>query len=132
MITKISNPKYTPETFASAVIINYSVTPDGLKEQLLNRIVDFENADLERRRKENVEIMSRNKKEKKELEDELLKELSKEGDLLQNTALVKKLEESKAKSILINQILIEAKVSKDKIDKERMSYENGAIRGQVL
>jgi len=132
LITKISNPKYTPETFASAVIINYSVTPDGLKEQLLNRIVDFENADLERRRKENVEIMSRNKKEKKELEDELLKELSKEGDLLQNTALVKKLEESKAKSILINQILIEAKVSKDKIDKERMSYENGAIRGQVL
>lgn len=132
MITKISNPKYTPETFASAVIINYSVTPDGLKEQLLNRIVDFENADLERRRKENVEIMSRNKKEKKELEDELLKELSKEGDLLQNTALVKKLEESKAKSTLINQILIEAKVSKDKIDKERMSYENGAIRGQVL
>jgi len=132
LITKISNPKYTPETFASAVIINYSVTPDGLKEQLLNRIVDFENADLERRRKENVEIMSRNKKEKKELEDELLKELSKEGDLLQNTALVKKLEESKAKSTLINQILIEAKVSKDKIDKERMSYENGAIRGQVL
>jgi len=65
LITKISNPKYTPETFASAVIINYSVTPDGLKEQLLNRIVDFENADLERRRKENVEIMSRNKKEKK-------------------------------------------------------------------
>jgi len=118
--------------FASAVIINYSVTPDGLKEQLLNRIVDYENAELERRRKENVEIMSRNKKEKKELEDELLKELSKEGDLLQNTELVKKLEESKAKSILINQILSEAKVSKEKIDKERMSYENGAIRGQVL
>ena len=76
--------------------------------------------------------MSRNKKEKKELEDELLKELSKEDDLLQNTALVKKLEESKAKSIMINQILSEAKVSKEKIDKERMSYENGAIRGQVL
>lgn len=76
--------------------------------------------------------MSRNKREKKELEDELLKELSKEGDLLQNTELVKKLEESKAKSITINQILSEAKVSKEKIDKERMSYENGAIRGQVL
>jgi len=108
------------------------VTPDGLKEQLLNRIVDYENAELEKRRKDNVEIMSRNKKEKKELEDELLKELSKDGDLLQNTALVKKLEESKAKSIMINQILSEAKVSKEKIDKERMSYENGAIRGQVL
>jgi len=108
------------------------VTPDGLKEQLLNRIVDFENAELERRRKENVEIMSRNKREKKELEDELLKELSKEGDLLQNTALVSKLEESKTKSTLINQILREGKESKEKIDKERMSYELGAIRGQVL
>jgi dynein heavy chain len=131
-MTKISNPNYTPEIFASAVIINYSVTPDGLKEQLLNRIVDFENAELERRRKENVEIMSRNKREKKELEDELLKELSKEGDLLQNTELVRKLEESKTKSTLINQILREGKESKEKIDKERMSYELGAIRGQVL
>jgi dynein heavy chain len=68
-----------------------------------------------------VEIMSRNKKEKKNLEDELLKELSKEGDLLQNTALVAKLEESKTKSILITQILREAKTSKETIDKERMS-----------
>jgi len=34
-----------------------------LKEQLLNKIVDYENAELERRRKENVEIMSRNKKD---------------------------------------------------------------------
>lgn len=65
--------------------------------------------------------MSRNKKEKKNLEDELLKELSKEGDLLQNTALVAKLEESKTKSILITQILREAKTSKETIDKERMS-----------
>lgn len=65
--------------------------------------------------------MSRNKREKKELEDELLKELSKEGDLLQNTELVRKLEESKTKSTLINQILKEAKESKEKIDKERMS-----------
>jgi len=68
-----------------------------------------------------VEIMSRNKREKKELEDELLKELSKEGDLLQNTALVAKLEESKTKSTLITQILKEAKTSKETIDKERMS-----------
>lgn len=68
-----------------------------------------------------MEIMSRNKKEKKNLEDELLKELSKEGDLLQNTALVAKLEESKTKSILITQILREAKTSKETIDKERMS-----------
>jgi|SaaInl47_10m_RNA_FD_contig_71_686752_length_2229_multi_2_in_0_out_0_4 hypothetical protein len=65
--------------------------------------------------------MSRNKREKKELEDELLKELSKEGDLLQNTALVAKLEESKTKSTLITQILKEAKTSKETIDKERMS-----------
>ena len=132
MVTKFGNPKYTPEVFASAVIINYCVTPDGLKEQLLNRIVDYENAELERRRKENVEIMSRNKSEKKALEDELLKELSKEGDLLQNIALVSKLEESKTKSTLIIQILKEAETSKETIDKERMSYELGAIRGQVL
>jgi hypothetical protein len=42
LITKIGNPKYTPEVFASTVVINYSVTPDGLKDQLLNKIVDYQ------------------------------------------------------------------------------------------
>jgi len=36
LITKIANPMYTPEIFGKTMIINFSVTMGGLKDQLLN------------------------------------------------------------------------------------------------
>jgi len=39
MTTKISNPNYTPEIFAKTMIINFSVTMLGLRDQLLNEVV---------------------------------------------------------------------------------------------
>jgi len=36
LITKIANPNYTPEIFGKTMIINFSVTMGGLKDQLLN------------------------------------------------------------------------------------------------
>jgi dynein heavy chain len=39
MTTKISNPNYTPEVFGKTMIINFSVTMLGLRDQLLNEVV---------------------------------------------------------------------------------------------
>jgi dynein heavy chain len=36
LTTKISNPNYTPEVFGKTMIINFSVTMFGLRDQLLN------------------------------------------------------------------------------------------------
>jgi dynein heavy chain len=39
LTTKMSNPNYTPEIFGKTMIINFSVTMQGLRDQLLNEIV---------------------------------------------------------------------------------------------
>jgi len=39
MTTKLSNPNYTPEIFGKTMIINFSVTMEGLRDQLLNEVV---------------------------------------------------------------------------------------------
>jgi len=39
MTTKIGNPNYTPEIFGKTMIINFSVTMLGLRDQLLNEVV---------------------------------------------------------------------------------------------
>lgn len=39
MATMLSNPKYSPEVMGKWMIINFSVTMLGLKEQLLNVVV---------------------------------------------------------------------------------------------
>jgi dynein heavy chain len=47
MTTKISNPNYTPEIFGKTMIINFSVTMTGLRDQLLNEVVQFEKPEIE-------------------------------------------------------------------------------------
>lgn len=51
LTTKISNPNYTPEVFGKTMIINFSVTMLGLRDQLLNEVVEYERPELEEARK---------------------------------------------------------------------------------
>ena len=69
MTTKISNPNYTPEVFGKTMIINFSVTMLGLRDQLLNEIVQFERPELEEARKKLIAETSENKAELNRLED---------------------------------------------------------------
>lgn len=74
--TKLSNPKYTPEVMGKTMVINFTVTLMGLRDQLLNVVVSFEKPEKEKQRKELVHQMSENRKKLKEKEDELLRSLS--------------------------------------------------------
>jgi len=47
LTTKIANPNYTPEVFGKTMIINFSVTLLGLRDQLLNEVVGYERPELE-------------------------------------------------------------------------------------
>ena len=46
--TKLANPHYKPEMQAQATLINFTVTKDGLEEQLLAEVVATERPDLEK------------------------------------------------------------------------------------
>lgn len=61
MTSKLSNPHYGPEVSGKTMIINYSVTEQGLREQLLNVTVKHERPDLEEAREKLVKEMSDNK-----------------------------------------------------------------------
>ena len=45
--TKLANPHYKPEMQAQATLINFTVTKDGLEDQLLAEVVAVERPDLE-------------------------------------------------------------------------------------
>ncbi len=46
MHTKLANPHYPPEIQAEATLINFTVTEDGLRDQLLNLVVGKKRPDL--------------------------------------------------------------------------------------
>merc|ERR1719159_746968 len=133
MTTKLSNPRYTPETMGKVSIVNYMVTLDGLAAQLINVVVGFERPDLEKERQTLVQTMSDNKQVLKTLEDTLLKELAgSKVPILENDELIATLNTAKTKSVEIGESLVSAAATAAEMEKTRSLYEKVAKRGSVL
>lgn len=116
--TKLINPHYKPETAAQCTIINFIVTESGLEDQLLAMVVRVEKPDLEQTKEELVNKQNEFKITLAQLESNLLQQLS-EADpntILQNTALINSLEETKKTSTEIKEQQELAKVTEANIN----------------
>jgi dynein heavy chain, axonemal len=133
MTSKLANPHYSPEVMGKTMIINYSVTMQGLENQLLNEVVSNERPDLATQFKNLVDQMSANTVQLNNLEEQLLRLLSSaKGNILENTELISTLEDAKAQSIDIQAKLTEATKTKERIDGTRRQYQPAAKRGSIL
>ena len=74
--TKLSNPHYLPEVCIRATLINFTVTFEGLQDQLLGDVVKIERPDVEKQRDQIVVSVSSLKKSLKELQDKILELLA--------------------------------------------------------
>lgn len=94
--TKLSNPHYPPEIQAECTLINFSVTEEGLEDQLLALIVRLEREDLANTKEELVKAQRKYNIQLSALENNLLSQLKNAGDdILANIKLIENLEESK-------------------------------------
>jgi len=134
MTSKLSNPHYTPEIMAKSVVINYSVTMDGLEEQLLNEVVRHESPLLEEQRKKLVDEINQNKITLKVCEDGLLEALAKsDGEhILEDQHLILTLKETKKKANEVKILLDNAETTKINIYTQRNNYKAVAKRGSIL
>merc|ERR1719326_216172 len=131
--TKLPNPHYSPEVMGKTMIINYSVTQDGLANQLLNNVVKHERPDLEEKYTALVQEMSANANILVQLEDTLLKELANSsGNILDNEELIATLDETKTKASDISEKLEQAEFTKEEITKARQVYVPTAVRASLL
>ncbi|KAE8580906.1 hypothetical protein XENTR_v10024588 [Xenopus tropicalis] len=131
--TKLANPHYKPEIQAQTTLINFTVTRDGLEDQLLADVVNLERPDLEQFKSELTKQQNYFKIELKMLEDELLTRLSAaESNFLGDTLLVEKLETTKLTAAEIEMKVLEAKVNEVKINEAREHYRPVAARASLL
>ncbi|TWW60421.1 Dynein heavy chain 10, axonemal [Takifugu flavidus] len=131
--TKLANPKYSPSVFGKSMVINYTVTLNGLEDQLLSVIMGFEKKELEEQRERLIQETSDNKKLLKSLADSLLRELATStGNMLDNTELVDTLEETKSKATEVFEKLKLAQKTAVDIDQLRDGYRPAAKRGAIL
>ena len=131
--TKLSNPHYPPELQAELTLVNFTVTPSGLEDQLLALVVRKERPDLASRKTAIVHQSNQFLVKIKELEDDILKKLSSaEGDITEDIALIEGLEDAKRQSVDANERLAEGREITKSINLTAERFRTVAARGSVL
>ncbi|XP_038108194.1 dynein beta chain, ciliary isoform X2 [Culex quinquefasciatus] len=131
--TKLANPHYKPEMQAQTTLINFTVTRDGLEEQLLAEVVKAERPDLEQQKADLTTQQNTFKITLKMLEDDLLSRLSSAGEnVLEDASLVLNLEKTKKTAAEVEIKVREGKKTSEAIDIARESYRPAAERASIL
>ncbi|XP_037954213.1 dynein beta chain, ciliary [Teleopsis dalmanni] len=131
--TKLANPHYKPEMQAQCTLINFTVTRDGLEDQLLAEVVKAERPDLEQLRTRLTQQQNQYKITLKFLEDDLLQRLSSAGEnVLEDVTLVMNLEKTKKTADETEIKVAEAKVTAAQIDAARESYRPASERASII
>ncbi|XP_077110730.1 dynein axonemal heavy chain 9 isoform X2 [Ranitomeya variabilis] len=131
--TKLANPHYQPEMQAQCTLINFTVTRDGLEDQLLAAVVSMERPDLEELKSNLTKQQNGFKITLKTLEDNLLSRLSSaSGNFLGDVELVENLEITKKTAAEIEEKVQEAKVTEVKLNEAREHYRPAAARASLL
>ncbi|VDP88481.1 unnamed protein product [Echinostoma caproni] len=133
MTTKLPNPAYPPEVSARASIIDFTVTSQGLEDQLLARVIQTEKEDLEHQRLSLIASTTANRRRILELENSLLYRLANtEGSLVDDQGLVDVLQTTKSTSIEVAQQLTQAQDTEAEITAAREEFRPVAARGSLL
>jgi len=131
--TKMPNPHYLPEVCIKVTLINFTVTMQGLEDQLLGDVVRKERPDLEEQKNRLVLSISTDKKQLKDLEDKILKLLKdSKGNILDDEVLINTLNTSKLTSGHIEKRVQEAEVAEHEINAARELYRTVPKRGSIL
>ncbi|XP_053075250.1 dynein axonemal heavy chain 1 isoform X4 [Acinonyx jubatus] len=131
--TKLPNPHYTPEISTKLTLINFTLSPSGLEDQLLGQVVAEERPDLEEAKNQLIVSNAKMHQELKDIEDQILYRLSSsEGNPVDDMELIKVLEASKMKAAEIQAKVRIAEQTEKDIDLTRMEYIPVAVRTQIL
>ncbi|PHJ22997.1 dynein heavy chain, partial [Cystoisospora suis] len=127
--TLLPNPHFSPEYCSLLTIINFSVTVEGLEDQLLNILVSLEKPAIEARRHALILESSTSQQQLKALEEKILSLLSNaKGDILDDKELIATLGSSKGASQSIEERVEEQKKTEELIERTRKDYRSVAHR----
>ncbi|NXN51379.1 DYH1 protein, partial [Rynchops niger] len=133
LTTNMPNPHYSPEVSTKLTLINFTLSPSGLEDQLLGQVVAAERPDLEEARNQLIVSNAEMRQELKKIEDQILYRLStSEGNPVDDLELIKVLEASKLKAGEIQAKVMVAEQTEKDINMTRLQYVPVAIRSQIL
>ncbi|XP_075250490.1 dynein axonemal heavy chain 3-like isoform X2 [Convolutriloba macropyga] len=133
MTTRLRNPHYLPEIAVKVTLLNFMITPLGLQDQLLSIVAAKEKPELEEKKNELILESAANKRQLKEIEDQILEVLtSSSGNILEDEKAIKILSSSKILSEEISAKQAIAEKTQIEIDETRSGYTPVAKHASIL
>ena len=134
LTTKLHNPHFLPETCIKLTVINFTVTFDGLEDQLLVDVINNREPEIEKRRDKLVVEIATSKNQLARLQEQILNELAESNaeTILDNVKLIETLEICKSESTNVAASLEEAVRVEETINTTRNRYRKVAERGSIL
>ncbi|KAK3263961.1 hypothetical protein CYMTET_27268, partial [Cymbomonas tetramitiformis] len=133
LTSKLPNPRFPPDLFAMCLVTDFTVTAMGLEDQLLGRVINKEKYELEEQRQQLLEDVASNMRKGKQLEESLLIRLSTaQGNLLDDITLIDVLASTKKTAEEIEEKIVTAQTTEQKINLAREEYRAVARRGAIL
>jgi len=131
--TKLRNPHYLPEIAVKVTLLNFMITPAGLQDQMLAKVVKAEQPELAAEKEKLIVDGAENAAKLKECEDDILLILSSSsGNILEDESAIETLKSSKALSDDIKEKQAIAVETEKKIDYVRAGYVPVAFHAQIL
>lgn len=133
LTTTLPNPHYMPEVCIKVVVINFTVTFEGLQEQLLGDVVKNERPELEKRKRQLVLSMAEDRKQLDAIEKRILTSLTQsQGNILDDVRLIATLGEAKTTAALISNRVVDSEKAEHEINETRAKYVPASTRGSIL
>ncbi|RHY30280.1 hypothetical protein DYB32_004445, partial [Aphanomyces invadans] len=133
MVTKLPNPHYLPDVCIKVNTINFTVTKEGLEDQLLGDVVRKEQPDVELRKNTLLASIANDQKILKSIESKILALLSNsQGNILDDQVLINTLADSKQTATVVSERLAESEVTRAEISEIRNKYRGVSSRGSIL
>ena len=114
-------------------LVNFTITPNGLEDQMLGTFVVTELPELEQRKHTLVMESAGMKKRLQDIESTILSMLSvSKGNILDDNDLIQTLAKSKSTAAEIQERVVAAEETEREIDNTREQYRPVAFRASIL
>ena len=125
MTTKLQNPHFSPEVFITVMVLNFTVTQDGLLEKLLGDTLQLELPEDDKIRRELIISIADDRLLLKKGEDS-------RGMILDDIELIESLKISKEIAKAVSDKICTSEIKQEELNKGMRLYTNVAKRGVVL
>eukprot|EP00742_Colponemidia_sp_Colp-10_P013019 GILJ01014677.1.p1 GENE.GILJ01014677.1~~GILJ01014677.1.p1 ORF type:complete len:1857 (-),score=367.35 GILJ01014677.1:73-5070(-) len=132
MLSRSAKPHFTPELSTKVTVVGFFITPNGLSDQTVQRIIQHEEKEQVERRTRVVEQQSYSRAQLVEIEDTILRMVSSDADILVNDDMADTLDQSKRTSAAIAQRLSDGEAFHKSFEKIRSRFIDAGTRASNL